>query len=282
VAPTSISPGASQAEIAEAYLGHAERVVRAKLKGRPVGSTDADELSSPRISEAIERRQQVLTDAREANEAAAAHRQEHGWASRLLDGSARRRQTALDSQAARLDKAARRIDRRHDGVVRRIEKNSEKLARNNQRATEDWRWTPAVRKALADQEILTKARVGLAFGDPATVEALSRKDFRTAAQAAETAQERADPRGMALRRLSAAEKTVESDPVALAQARWATAAAIAGDEQTITAVNAGDPAATTQAAAEYQRRKRGDEIRQRQAREAAMALGQPIEQGLRL
>lgn len=265
ISPQSDDPTA----IAKARLEHASRLVDAKLASRPKGSIDADEISSPRIASLIERRQQAMDDARHAIETASAHRAEFGLVARLFDSHARHRQSALDSEAARMDRDARRLDRGHEKSIRRIEKEAGRLARDNERAMDDWEWSKPVRAALAEKRTIEQAKAGIALEDEATISALVAGDLPAAAREAMAAQAMADPRGSALKRLAAAEKAAEHDPAALAQARWATAAAIAGDENTITAANAGDPNAVAQAAADFQRRQREEEMRQR-GREVAL------------
>ena len=231
-------------------LDGAEARARAALSARPRGSTDPAEMARPRIADLIARRDQALADAREAVAATAAHRQAHGWTARLLDPAVRRRQVAMDDEAARLEREARLLDRGHGSVVSAIKKEARKQASSTAAAIEDWKWSKLVRAAVAELAHVERTRAAISAGDQGVIAAASRGDLRgagTAAVAWEAARVQAitdaqnglvDPRSLAILALYAAEQST-ADPAALAYARTATAAAIAADPDTIEAAARG-------------------------------------------
>jgi Large polyvalent protein-associated domain 7 len=267
--PAALKATATQDPDAAAltFLSHVEAKARAALAGRPSGSTDPGDISRPQVAELIHRRDQAKEDAREATAAAAAHRKVHGWASRLLDGPARRRQITLDHEANRLDREARRLDRTHEKSVRQVKKAARRTAIANATAVEDWCWSRPVRQAEAQLTAAASIRAAIAGGDEATIGRAALGDFSGATKAALAQQAAAappqDPRESAIRALHAAEVAVVRDPDALSRARQATAAALAGDETTISAAARGDLGAAQTAAVEWKRQQQ-EEQRQRQ------------------
>jgi MobA/MobL family/Large polyvalent protein-associated domain 7 len=270
---------ADPAAAATTFLSHVEARARAALAGRPSGSTDPAEIARPRIAELISSREQAREDAREAVQAAARHRTTHPWTSRLLDPAARRRQAALDDEAARLDRAARRLDRGHERAVRRIEKAARQQAIATAAALEDWRWTKPVRTAEAQLEVVARIRTAITAGDSATFTHAARGNLGYAAEAAQahaSARQAAatppqDPRSAAITALHAAEAAVAHDPAALSRARQATKAALSGNQETITATVRGDTSAAQTAAEQWKRQQEQEERQRRATREAEQA-----------
>ena len=258
-------PAAAAAQV----LGHAEARARAALAGCPGGTTDPRELSRPRIADLIERRDQAQQDAQEATAAAAAHRAAHGWTARLLDPATRRRQAGLDDEAHRLDTEARRLDRGHERAVHQVEKDARKQATATAAAQEDWRWSKPVYRAEAQLAQVAAVRAAVQAGDSDTLAAAAQGDLRgtaAAATAVRQARERqaepeeVDPRAAAVRILTAAERAAGTDPQALAMARRVTAAALAGDPDTVAAAAAGDLAKAQRTAANWRRAQEVQEV----------------------
>jgi hypothetical protein len=175
----------SPAEAARLVLDHAEAQARAALVGRPSGSTYAAAMAQPRIAEAITRRDAAREDAKEAIQAAAAHRSSHPWTSRILDGASRRRQAALDAEAMRLDREARQLDRGHERSVKRIERDAEREAKANRTAFEDWQWSKPVRQAEVQIGRIDRVRTAVASGDTEALGAVGRGDIMGAAAGVE-------------------------------------------------------------------------------------------------
>ena len=161
---------------ARQVLDHAEARARAALTGRPTGSTDPSELARSRIAELIARREQTRADATEATEAATAHRAAHPWTIRIIDPAVRRRQAALDGEAARLDSAARSLDRGHDRAVRHVERDARREATATATAVEDWRWSSPVRQAERQVAAVIATRAAVSGGDLDTIAAAARGD----------------------------------------------------------------------------------------------------------
>lgn len=257
------------AAAARRVLDHAEARARAQLAGRPAGSTDPSAISWPRLAELAEGRQVAREDADEARAAANAHRGEHPWASRLLDGAARRRQSALDADARRLTGTADQLDRSQQSEGKRITQEATRQARATAQAVEDWRWLPETRRAEAQLAQVAAVRHAVTAGNEATIAAAARGDLRAASAAAlastarpRTTGEPSDPKAAAILALHQAEQGC-TDPTTLARARTATAAAVAGDTATIAAAAGGNVAAAQTAGHTWQRRQ--DEERRRQA-----------------
>ena len=270
-----LDPAAAAVRVVE----HTEARARAALSGEPTGTRNPRDLSQPRIADLIARRDESRDDAREASTAASAHRAAHPWGARLLDGAVRRRQAALDdAEAVRLDDQARRLDRGHDKSVRSIEKEARREATANTAAHEDWKWSAPVRKAQAQLDHMGRVRAAVVAGDAKTLAAAAGGDLRAAAQAAAAHQAKpvqtTDPRTAAVRQLAAAEQQHAADPAALARARSATAAAVAGDVGVITAVSSGDLEAVWQAAAAWQaeQSRQAREQQEERARQLAAAV----------
>lgn len=253
---------ADPAAAARMFLDNVEARSRASLTGRPTGSTDPSELARPRIADLTARREQAREDTREAVAAAAGHRAAHPWTSRILDGASRRRQAALDDEAVRLDREARRLDRGHEKAVHSVEKDARRMALATAAGIEDWRWSKQARGAEAQLAHVERTRAAIAAGDEIVIAAGARGDLRGAGAAAlewEAAREKAfrdardglsDPRSDAIRALHA-EELRSANPAQLASARQVTAAAIAGDPDTIDAAARGDLPAAQQSAQEW-------------------------------
>jgi hypothetical protein len=266
VAPAVVSSSASPAEAARTRLDHADAVITARLSGRPQGITDADELAAPRITQLIGKRDTALEDAREASAAAAGHRAAHGWTSRLLDGASRRRQGLLDGEARRMDAHARTLDRGHDKAVKRLERAATGEAKANAGLHEDWKWSPTVRRALAEQAQIQAARKGVEGGDEAVIAAINSGNIPEGARMV-------DVRGAAMRHLLDNERGAGINPERLGAARLLTAAAVNGSSAVIDAASKGDLTTAATAAQEWKREQdeRATEARrvQRQALELA-------------
>ncbi|WP_284943733.1 MobA/MobL family protein [Acidisoma cladoniae] len=286
--------GLPHEEVAALRIARERALAQATMAGEPKGVRDQRAISSPQIAELVSRRNQAKEDASESTTAADAHRAAHSWSARLLDGSVRRRQAALDAEAARQDAEARSLDRGHERNVRRIEKTAKREALANTRAHEDWVWSPEVRKANAKLGQLDALSAAVAAGNPAVTEAVAAGDWKQGHQAlkASTAEQEAmrlasltpaQQRDAALRRLAENEHSVGEDPKKLAEARSITAAAIAGDPDTVAAAAGGDMEGATQAAETFRKRQAAEEAERRRERdllldaqmrrEAAMAQG---------
>lgn len=172
-----LAAASDPAQAARIALDYTEARARAALAGRPTGSTDAQAIAEPRVAEAISRRTTAAADAREAVQAAAAHREAHPWTARILDGASRRRQAALDAEAIRLDREARVLDRGHEHTVKRIEKEAYREAKANRGATEDWKWSTPVRTAEAQLARIERVRSAVAQGDPDAISAAAKGDI---------------------------------------------------------------------------------------------------------
>ena len=252
----------------EAHLADLEARARAALAGRPTGPTVPHEISGPRVAAMETRRDAAMEDAAEAAEAAAGHRAAHGWTTRIVPGPARRRQAALDTEAARLGREARALESGHVRAVRVVEKAARKAAAGAADALETWRWSPGVRRAEKDLATATAIRAALAGGDPATTEAAARGDLRTAGRAAGAYAEQESPlatgptdaAGTSTDRATAAldrcrrHEDRADGPEALAAARAITAAVVAGDAKAVQAMAGGDTHAAGEAAAAWRRR----------------------------
>lgn len=255
-----INPDADLLTVARARLEHQERLMAAKLAGKPSGNTSAESIATGRILELIERRERAQSDAREAIQAASQHRAEHGLLSRLMDSSVRARQALLDRDARRLDREARRLDRSHEGRERQIEREALRQAKANQSALDDWRYRPETRKSLAEQETLRRVRGMLERGDPRAISALASGDVNRVLDP----DFGREPKEIAVKKLLEAEQAMKKNPERLKAAQMATAAAVNGDEATIAAGAAGDIAEAMQAAQAWQRERDQQAERQRQ------------------
>ena len=252
----------------EAHVQNMEARARAALAGMPTGATSPHEISGPRVAAMETRRDAAIEDAAEAAEAAAGHRAQHGWATRIVPGPARRRQAALDTEAARLGREARTLESGHGRAVRAVEKSARREAAATADAVETWRWSPGVRRAERDLAAAGTIRAALAGSDPATIEAAARGDLRTAGRTAGAyAEQTSSPESRAIRRAGASTdgtrealdgcRTLEGradGPAALAAARAITAAVVAGDHGTVQAMASADADGAGEAATAWRRR----------------------------
>ena len=265
-------------------LDYAEATARSALTGKPNGSRDPSEIARPRILELIERRDTALADAREAFVAAAAHRSKHTWPSRLLDGSARRRQAAMDAESIRANAHARALNRGHEMAVRQAEKAAKAEALATATAAEDWRWSMPVRAAETQLTLIAAIRTAVNACNETVLAAVSQGDLRAAGAAVKalaTARTKLaatagaaldDSRPTAILALHALEQRIAADPQALVRVRSITAAALAGDLHTIAAASRGDMAAATEAAETWQAAQQRAEEDRRRKRDRRAAL----------
>ena len=258
-------------------------LTEAVLAGEPKGVRDPRAISSPRVAELVSRRNQAKEDAEESTSAADAHRAAHTWSARLLDSSVRRRQAALDTEAARQDAEARSLDRGHEKAIKRLEKSAKQQALQNTRAHEDWTWSPEVRKAKAKLMQLDTLQAAVAAGNPTIINAAAAGDWAAAreasraSQAAEGAARLASmtpeqQRDAALRRLDENEQATGSDTKRLAEARALTAAAIAGDPDVLAAAAGGDIAGAARAAEIFRTRQATEEAERRRERDRILDI----------
>jgi hypothetical protein len=267
------------AAAALAQIESRRQTLEAALAGKPVGELDPAALATPRLAELRERRDSIVVDAREARALADQHKASHSLLSRIIPGSDRRRQSALDREARRLEREAKRLQKNFGGDTKRIVRESKKSAKQNLAGIEDWQYSPAVVRAWKQLEGLRLLEGAVQVGDGRSIVAAARGDWAAAAErvsALASAPRALDPQAQAFAVLMRAERAVESDPAALERARAATAAARAGDKATLAAAASGDPAAAQQAAMEWQRRQK---IAQQQAavqqrrQEAGVSVG---------
>lgn len=268
------------ASTARRILDQREGVARAALAGRPTGETDAAELARPKLADLLDRREHAREQATEAREAAAGHRAEHGWTSRLLDPATRRRQAALDDEAQRLDRHSRGLERGYERSERQIEREAARMAKSHKQALDDWKWSPTTRTAEKQLATLDSLRDAVDGGSPEITEAVARGDLRGAAKAfpgwqaeapererqeeerrreaegqeqQEVEQQRRageTPQETALRLATGGERDAAGDPEALQRARGVTAAVVARDQNTVGAItDHGASAPQTHAAA---------------------------------
>ena len=275
-------------DAARARIEHEREKAQAALAGEPQGELDPRRLAAPKIAEAIAIRDRAREDAAEASAAAAAHREHYGWSARLLDPAARRRQAALDSEAAASDREARRLDRGHDRAVRRIEKEAQKQARANEREHATWTWSRPVRQAQTTLVRLDKVSAAVNAGDEATVQAAATTgSLAPALAAAEVHQQRQAEAAAEQERARLAARTpaeLKRDALSAAlsaenqakggaeqeAARRVTAAVARGDTETIAAAANGDLQAAAEAAEAWQEREREAEEDRRERALAAM------------
>lgn len=285
VQPAGISTGGSPAEMAAARIRHEiDRCVKL-LATEPQGSRSSRDIAAPKLTELAERRERKKEDAQEAIRAAAAHREAHGWAVRLLDPAARRRQASLDAEAAALDAEARRLDRRHEKSVTQIERSAEKEAKANTVAHEDWKWSREIRTQQERLGHLKSIETALSRGDEATIAAAASGDLRAAyvaAQANEEAHQRAirdawspeERRKIAIDAAVAHERSLGKDATVMdrANAGSLTAAVCAGDDAAIRAASEGRIQDAMKAAIAWEQKEKERRERIREEMEQKEAL----------
>jgi hypothetical protein len=239
----------------------------AALAGRPTGITNAAAIAEPKLAELIAKRDAAVLAARESRELADRHRAAHS-AFALIIGPDARRQRALGREAGRLKRVADDLAGGQRSAAKAIVRAAGTEAKANLSALKDWQWTPLVNGA--QNRLAALDRVSDELDTPAVQAAAARGDLAAAIGAADGVQlaRRAEakaaaadpatqpgPRTLALRGLLSAEDQAAADPAALAAVRRATAAALAGHEQTITAAARGDIGGATAAGKDWQKQQ---------------------------
>ena len=189
VAPLNRSQLATLAQVdtaaaARLALDTEDRLAAAALAGRPGGETDSAVLARPREAAVTAARDTAVREAIEATAAADAYRHEHGITARLFDAAVRRRQSALDADAARLGRRAQRLDRSHDRDHARVGAAAVREAKSNKAALDDWRWSKPVRGAEATRLLVAAVRSAVDRGDTATLTVAATGDVLAAGRAA--------------------------------------------------------------------------------------------------
>lgn len=225
-----------------------ERAARAVLSTPPPDGAAVRSSAAASLARAGERRDAAARAADEARQAVRAHARNHGFFGIVFGRQA-------VAELRKLEAAAGAAERRADlarGDYREEEAATRQAvslaAPQADQAHQAWRRGPAADAAdtlalAADERRQAGARPRAATPIPAV---------------------HGDPRTAAVRALHAAEQGHARDPAALARARLATGAALAGDAATVAAAARGDLAAAQAAAQEWQRRER----ERRQAEEA--------------
>lgn len=288
--PNSVAPGAGQPvqsaaqAQATAALDRAQARQQAELAGEPKGFLDAKALAEPRIAELQAQLEAARLAAEEARSAADDHAREFPLMRRLMDQGARARHAALEVEAARLAKVADKLANGHDKAVDRIKAEARKEAKSAEKAHDDWRYQPQVRRAQKNLADIERLRAAVAVGDQGILEAINNGKINDAisklpefessqTQKARAARSPEQIRGQAIDAAFAEADKCARDPVRKEAAMEAMRAASDGDPATIAALDSGNKMDEAMKAAAAWRRKLDEEAAKiKKAREEKEAL----------
>jgi hypothetical protein len=284
---TGLAPTAA----ARARIDHETALAEAALAGEPKSERDPHKLAAPLVTEVAAKRDTARAEANEAAQAAAAHRQIHGWVARLADPATRHRQRALDREAQARQREADRLCNGYDKAVRQIQREVERQAKQRARDYDDWARSPPVRQARTTLLRLAIVAAPVEAGDQETIHAAATTGSlapalaaaeahrkRQAEAAAEEERQRLAARTPkqlredALKAALTAEQSAGADPRKQEAVRRVTAAVCSGDQETIRAAANNDMAAADKAATAWQRKRDREAEECRRKRELAEAL----------
>lgn len=256
---------------------------QAELAGEPKGLVDHAAIVGPRIAEVDKQLESARQAAQEARQAADDHAHEFPLMRRLLDAGARNRHGALETEATRLEKVAGKLEASKDATVKRLATEARKEAKAAEKAHDDWRYQPTVRRAQKNLADIERMRKGIAVGDPAIIADINAGKLNEAVaklpafeegrvQKAREARTPEQVRGQALDTVMGVIKQFERKPERKHAAEEAMRAAVGGDPATIAALDGGKIDDAFKAAAAWRKKLDEEAAKIKKAKETKEAL----------